>query len=160
MTSDLQSVNVLNTLTQSLIDLSKGGLEQQSVLTLLKLTDQIRSLSQVGEQLHAHIQQTLADKLVDEEQRSSLQKNQALLLQIVSQCKGEGQSAYSVKKLWSDLNQWRSQFDKLLKQAEVAENQQALQVECRQLHQQTQALQQQAIGSRRPAQTRFAAALD
>ncbi|NJL20629.1 MAG: hypothetical protein HC895_07130 [Leptolyngbyaceae cyanobacterium SM1_3_5] len=41
----------------------------------------------------------------------------------------------------------RSQFDKLQRQAQAAETQQALQAECRQLHQQAQALQHQAIGS-------------
>lgn len=145
MSPDLQLVNTFNTLTQNLFDLSKGGLEQQSVLTILKMADQLRSIALTAEQLHTHIQATLPNSLTDEAQRSTLQKNQALLSQIISQCKGEGQAGYSIKKLWSDLNQWRSQFEKLQKQVEAAETQQALQIECQQIHQQTQTLQHQAI---------------
>lgn len=143
----LPFVDALNTLTQNLIDVGKSGLMEQQVLTILKLADQIRSIAQAAEQVHSQVQETLPDKLTTQEQRSSLQTNQALLLQIITHAKGEGHSTYSVKKLSSDLNQWRSQFDKLQKQAEVAATQQALQAECQQLHQQAQALQHQAIGS-------------
>lgn len=142
MTQSLQSLTLLS---QALTDLSKGGLEHQPIDSLLKVADQIRSIAQVGEPLQAQIQASLTELLQEEQQQVALQRSQALLLEIVSQCKGMGQPACSLKKLGSDLRQWQAQVEKLLRQVEQITMQQSLQTECQHLYQRTQDMQHQAI---------------
>lgn len=139
-----QSLQSLTLLSQELTDLSKGGLEHQPIDILLKVADQIRSIAQVGEPLQAQIQVSLTE-LLQEEQQAALQRSQALLLEIVSQCKGMGQPACSLKKLGSDLRQWQAQVENLLRQVEQITMQQSLQTECQHLYQKTQDMQHQAI---------------
>jgi hypothetical protein len=140
-----QGLNSLTSLTQNLFDISKGGLEQHSVIAVLKLAEHMRSTAQVCEQLYRYTEEILTAKLVSEEQRSIVQKSQTQLLQLVNYCQGKGHDPYSVKKLWSDLNQWRAQFEKILRQIDDLETRHAVQQECQQLQQHTQALQHQAI---------------
>lgn len=145
--NSLELLNRLQTLTQGLLEISVGGLEQQSIATVLKLADGVRSIAQIGEQFHAHIQTTLAAKLTSEKQQTTLKKSQMQLLQIVQHCKGEGQSTYLVKKLGSDLMQWELQFKKVLNMVEEIDARQTFQATCQGLHQQAQDFQQQAIAS-------------
>lgn len=141
------SLHYLNLLTQNLSETIRGGLEQQTVSTVLKLAEQIRSIAQSSFQLYIDIQAVIASKLVDETQQAALQKSQNLLLEIMNQCKGTATSPWSLKKLGSDLSQWKLQFEKILRLVEEIEARQTLQQECQHLYQQTQELQHQTIDS-------------
>ena len=130
----------LDGLTQQLTEFNQGGLEQP-IATLLKLADIVRGIGQECEQLHTHINQAFSPQ-VSGAGRDAFDRCQTQLEQIIVHCKGDGQSPISVKKLWSNLEQWRRDFVKIQRQVEETETQQGLQQACQALKQEVKQLQE------------------
>lgn len=130
----------LDGLTQQLTEFNQGGLDQ-SVATLLRLADIVRGIGLECEQLHTHINQAFSPQLRGTG-RDTFDRCQTQLEQIIVHCKGNGQSPISVKKLWSNLEQWRRDFVKIQRQIEDTETQQGLQQACQALKQEVKQLQE------------------
>lgn len=130
----------LDALTQQLTEFNKGGLEQPIAL-LLKLADLVRAIGLECEQLHTHVNQAISPQ-VSGSSREAFDRCQRQLVQIIAHCKGDGQASVSVKKLWSDLEQWRRDFVNIQRQVEETETQQGLQQECQTLSQEVKQLQE------------------
>ncbi len=145
--NDLDLSPVLDQLdakAQDLLSLSSSSLEQQSVATLLKVVAQVDAIAQVCEQTRDRLL-SLASEALPEPLSTELHHSQSQLEQIIQQCRGEATPSASLKKVRSDLNQWRLHFSTLIKQLNEIKHRRTMQAECLRLYQETKTFQNRAL---------------
>ncbi|WP_204150196.1 hypothetical protein [Leptolyngbya sp. CCY15150] len=142
-----QVLDQLDTKAQALLRLNSSSLEQQSVTSLRNIVAQMDAIAHSCEHIRDRILDLTAESLPDPLQ-DEVCSSQGQLDRIIQQCRGETIPSASVKKVRSDLNQWRIGFSVLLKKIADVERRRTMQRDCTRLYQATKTLQSRALSLR------------
>ncbi|MGB3519252.1 MAG: hypothetical protein WBA43_22570 [Elainellaceae cyanobacterium] len=139
-----QVLDQLDTKAQALLRLNSSSLEQQSVTSLRNIVAQMDAIAHSCEHIRDRILELTAESLPDPLQ-DEVCSSQLQLDRIIQQCRGEAIPPVSVKKVRSDLNQWRLGFSALLKKIADVDRRRTMQKDCKRLYQATKTLQSRAL---------------